>query len=807
MYKSNLIVAWRNLIRNLLHSSINIFGLTIGITACFSIFTLIRYEYSFNKNHPDSDRIYRIYSVYGGAFSGVNRGVCGALPVYIKENFSGLENVANFHTWSAKVEIPLNDGSVKDLDTQSDLVIAVPDYIDLVGQYNWLTGSKAILGVPNKVVLIESQAKKYFGELPYDELLGRQIIYSDSLFMEIGGVVSNTKDNTDFAFTDILSFATIKSTWLKDNYADNDWGSTNSSSQLFVKLSEGTPIDNLNEQLESAAEKGDAETDSEWTTTFSAQPLSDIHYNTEIGVFDNVSHVANLDTLRKLNWIAIALLVIAAINFINLETALATKRSHEVGIRKVLGSSRVRLVFHFLNESFMITTAAVALSIPLIMASISIFKDYIPEGVSFNLSDTTTLIYLGLTIAIVGLLAGLYPAFVMSSFSPVKSLKNQSGRKNSLSANLRKGLTIFQFGFSQILIIGTVIVGLQIHYMHSKDLGFETKSILYFYTSYYAELSKKDVLKNELQRIPEISSLSNFGNPPAQRGYSTSITKFINDKGDEIMSNAHQKSGDTTYIPFFGLKFAAGRNYRPNAAGKETVINETFARELGFEDSFDALGNIFRRGNDTLTIVGVLEDFHFRSLHHKIEPIMITLDNTARSFGIKMTESANTDQVIEKIKNEYAKVYPDRTFAHYFLDETVEQFYKTEQRASKLAITATAIAIIISCLGLFGLASFTAVQRTKEIGIRKVLGATADMIVSLLSKDFLKLVLISIVISVPIAYWIGELWLEDFAYKIPISGWIFVLSGLGSILIAFLTVSYQSIKAAMADPAESLRYE
>lgn len=808
MLRSTFIVSVRNLIKNSLHTSINIFGLTIGIAACFSIFTLIRYEYSFNNNHPDSERIYRVYSDYSGTISGVNRGVTAALAPFAEENFTGLENIANFHTYSAKVEIPLNDGSLKDMESQGNLVIAGSDFIDMVGQYDWLSGTKQTLESPFKVVLIESQAIKYFGNLPFDEMLGKEIIYRDSLSMEVGGVVSDIPDNTDFQFTDILSFPTIKASWLKDNYSDTEWGNTNSSSQLFVKLAEGTPVENLEDQLESAVEKGSEGKEESWNVAYKLQPLSDLHYNTEIGVFDNVSHSANLNTLQKLTWVAIALLVIAAINFINLETALATKRSAEVGIRKVLGSSKVRLVLHFLNESFLVTTTAVLLSIPLIYASLNIFEDYLPEGIQFNATEPLTLGYLGLTILIVGLLAGLYPAFVMSSFTPIRALKSKGrGKKKSLNSNLRKGLTIFQFGFSQVLILSTVIIGLQIHFMTTKELGFKSDSIIYFYTPYYEAASKKEVFRNELSRIPEIDQISNFSAPPAQNGWSKSVTTFVNENGDEIKSSVHQKSGDSTYVSFFGIELLAGRNFRNNNVTKETVINETFARELGFDSPIDAIDNEFQRGNDTVRIVGVAKDFYFQSLHNTIEPLMIFLNEESGTFGVKLVANSNATEVIDKISAEYAKIYPDRQFNHYFLDETVQNFYKSEKRASKLAITATVIAIIVSCLGLFGLASFTTIQRTKEIGIRKVLGATSNKIVGLLSIEFLKLVFVSIVLAIPFAYWVGNAWLEDFAYKISLNIWLFIICGVASILIAFITVAYQSVKAALANPADSLRYE
>ncbi len=805
MLRSFLIVPWRNLLRNSLHSTINIIGLTIGITACISILTIIRFEYSFNKHHPDIDRIYRVYTVFRGAFSGISQGVPIPLSDYLRENTTGIENVTNFHIYFAKVAITQPDGGKMNLDKQRSLIFATPNYIDLIGQYEWLAGSKSSLEQPHKVVLIESQAQKYFGSISPSEMLGKQIIYNDSLFMEVGGVVKDISYNTDFLFTDILSFSTINVTWLKEWYVGN-WGNFNSSSQLFIKLSKNTQIENVIRQLDAANNKSkEKANNSNILLTFHVQPLNNLHFNTEIGVFNRTSHVANPDILKRLTMITIAILIIAIINFINLETAIYVRRLKEVGIRKILGSSRLSLTLHFLSESFLVTFIAIVLSVPFIQLSLFVFKDYFPEGVTFDLSNTSTFSLLFFAFIIVGILAGTYPAFLLSSYNSSKSLINQV-KGNLFTRSLRKGLTIFQFGFSQVLMIVTIIVGIQINYMLGKDLGFTSDSIVYFYLPYNENISKQDVLKNKLIGFSDITEITKFSLPPIQNGHSMFGIKFFNDHNEEINVNVYQKGGEMSYIRFFEIDLVAGRNLRKSEAFPETLINETCALELGYKNPSNILGKQMIR-NDTLTIVGVVKDFHFKSLHHRIEPLQITITKGGWALGVKLANNINQNKSIGKIKEAYLEVYPDRDFDYFFMDDTKEQFYKSEQSSLKLSITATVIAIIISCLGLFGLSSYTTIQRINEIGIRKVFGSSNKGIVVLLSKDFLKLVIIAFIIACPLAYWIGGLLLEDYAYRINPSPWIFFIVGNGSILIAFLTVSYQSIQAAMTNPSICLRYE
>ncbi len=806
MLKNIIKLTLRNLLKNSLYTSINILGLTIGITVFLSILTLVNFENSYNKKIPGSDHIYRIYTRYSGVFSGQNRGISNGIPSYLKENFTGINEVAQIHTWSANVTIPQNDGSMKELDRQSDLVIASPSLFRLIKIWQWEAGDIKSMEDPNSVTLLRSRAEQYFGILPSSEYLGRQIIYRDSLPLQVVGIVSDPDGRTDFSFTDFISAATIESSFLKENYDFTDWGSTSSSNQLFIGLNENAglqeldfAIDGLNEEKKMKSE------DDSWETTYHYQPLADLHYDAELGVFDNTSHAANTEVLRNLMFIALAILLIAIINFINLETAIGGKRGREIGIRKVMGSSRKTVILQFLVQSTLMTLLAVILAVPLTQLSLQLFESFLPQGVVFEPFEYTNLLMLLAIVLIVGVLSGFYPALVMSAFSPVKVLKSNTptGQGSKSAIFLRKGLTIFQFAFSQVLLIVTFIIFNQIDFVINKDLGFETDNILYFSTPYYQSDSKREVLENELNRISGIDKVLRYQSAPLENGYSSNLFGFTREDGTEIETEVFMKSGDSTFIEFFGIEQLSGRKLRRE---KEVLINETYMRELGFNNPDRVVGVMIDPEDDSLIVAGVIKDFHIRSLHNEIKPMVFYLDKGSQ-FALKFSDPSNNESTIASIEKAYSEVYPDDPFESRFFQDSLKKVYQSEERTSRLLTSAAVLALLISCLGLFGLSSFMAIQRTKEIGIRKVNGASIKNIFRLLTTDFLILVVSAIVLAVPVAWWLGETWLESFAYRAPFNIWIFLSSGIIAIMIAFLTVSYHAISAANVNPVTSLRAE
>jgi putative ABC transport system permease protein len=410
------------------------------------------------------------------------------------------------------------------------------------------------------------------------------------------------------------------------------------------------------------------------------------------------------------------------------------------------------------------------------------------------------------------LIAGLYPAFVLSSFLPAVVLKGQAfaGSKTTRSAYLRRALIVFQFSAAQILIIGALVVGSQIHFMMNTNLGFKKDAVIYFNTPWLEKADKIGVLKNELSQLGEISAMSLSDQPPSYNGWSSNTAEYDAGQGEVIKVNAFRKYGDQNYLDFYGIKLLAGQNLRPIDSLREVIINRTLMNQLGISEPGEALGKVLKFDKKDYAVTGVVEDFHIQSLHKKMEPVIIGYRPVFQCFNIRLAAppgSPDFKKDLDAVEASWKKVYPDSRFAFAFLDETLKNFYQSEQRTSKLVNTATALAVFISCLGLFGLASFTTVQRTKEIGIRKVLGSSVQNIVLMLSKDFILLVMIAFVIATPVAWMLMERWLEGFAYHMTLNVWIFILTMVAGSVIAFLTVAHQTMRAAFRNPVDSLRSE
>lgn len=808
MIKNYAVVAWRNLLRNKLHATINILGLSIGLAACLVIFLIVKHELSFNKGFKDANKIYRIHSSFSGVFSGTNRGVPTATVSAIENQFFGIEDASAFHIFSGSVKIPLHK-EMKDLGSQNAIVIANQSFFKVFNAYEWISGSPESLEKPFQTVLTESKAKLYFGSANPEDVIGKEIIYRDSLSVTVSGIVKDLTFKTDIDFTDFISYNTIEKSWLKNNIRLDNWNSVNSSSQLFIKIDQNNSLEKIQAQLPILSKLYKEKSTWDAENTFNLQPLSDLHYNSDTGIFDYSRSPAHLPTLAILIIIAIMLLIIGSINFINLETAQAVRRAKEVGVRKVLGSTRSRLIGQFLTESFIITLFAVLLSLPLAEFGINSFTEFIPKGVEINLIEVFP--FLLSTVLFIGLMAGLYPAFLLSSYLPAIALKNNAyiGNRSSSGVFVRKSLIVFQFAFAQILIIATLIVGWQVNYLLTKNLGFKKESIVYFNTPWQEDHAKTLVLKNELEKISGITAVSLSDSPPAANGWSSNTVSFKG-KGEEIKTSAYLKFGDTNYLDLYGIEILSGKNLSHSDTVKEFLINETLMKSLGFNNPHDVLGQQLEFNKQQFPIIGVVKDFNFMSLHQTIEPVIIA--NQMSDFtclNIQLTSKAGVElkDVLSKIETEWTKVYPNEKIEYQFLDETIKNFYETEQRTTKLISTATAMAILISCLGLFGLASYTSIQRTKEIGIRKVLGATANNIIYLLSKEFIILVLVAFVLAAPIAWLAGNQWLQGFAFQVEIEFWLFIITAVCAVAIALITVGYQTLKAANNNPIDSLRTE
>ena len=809
--------AIRNLTRNKAFSLINIMGLSIGISAALVIFLIVQYDYSFDKFHKNGDRIYRVVSVF--TFSGEsykNSGVPCPLGNAITKEITGTEIAVPFRLWTENqtISIPVTGNNTPvTFKKQSRPVFADENYFKLIS-YKWLAGSPAkSLQEPYQVVLTEQAAQKYFPKLNVSETIGKEIMFDDTVRTMVSGVVENIKENTDFSFAVFISRSTLDKTSLKPTDWDH-WNNTNGNTQQLVLLAKGTVPVQFEKQLNQLYAKRTKDEPSDNSThEFRLQPLSDLHYNADFDNFDQ--RIAHKPTMYGLLAVAIFLLLLGCINFVNLTTANASQRAKEIGIRKTMGSSKKQLILQFLSETSFITLVATFFSIVLTPLLLKIFSDFIPPELHFNLLGQPILIlFLVALVVVVSILSGFYPAWVLSGYSPVNVLKNQSvtspGRTRK--AWMRKSLTVSQFIIAQFFILATMTVSKQINYTLNKDLGFAKEATVYFSTNYRdKDTSHKILLAQKIRAIPEVAmfGISN-GTPSSPGGWSSTI-KYKNGK-KELNADVELKFGDTNYVKMFRLKLLAGNNFVQSDTVTQFLINETYARFLGFKNPQDAIGKRIEWSSKQIPIAGVLTDFHQKSLHEVIKPLAIgNWSKVARVFSIRLqpqnADGSNWKTGIAKIEKAWNEIYPKEDFEYAFLDETIAKYYKAEQNISRLLKWATGLAILISCLGLLGLVMYTTNQRTKEIGVRKVLGASVSQIVSILSKDFVWLIIIAFLIAAPIAWWAMYKWLQNFAYRTTLSWWLFAGAGLLTVTVALITISIQTIKAAMANPVKSLRTE
>lgn len=803
MLKNFLTLAWRNLLRNKLHSIINIFGLAVGISSCLVIYLVVSFELSFNRGFEGYNRIYRIHSSFEDE---VNRGVATATGDAVKDQFKGIQAVASFYTTQLNVLIPADRET---LEHEKRIVFTDAAFFDVFDSYEWIAGSAGGLNKPFTTILTESRARMYFGTTDMRSVIGKEIVYHDSVSVTVAGIVKDLDFNSDIDFTDFISMASVRnSEWFQRAVRLDNWHYESGASQLFIRLDEQTPLEEVQAQLpvlDKLYQQHASTGNPHFTNNkHKLQPLSDLHFNAELEIFDHNGSPAHLPTLYALIGIAALLLLIGSINFINLETARAFRRAKEVGVRKVLGSTQRKLVFQFLTESFIITCFSIALALPLCELALNFFNEFIPAGV--HLSVAELIFPLLVLLGTVSLLAGLYPAFVLSAFNPAKVLKSQVPVNGLSGTFLRKSLIVFQFTFAQALIIVTLIIGWQIDYLHTKDLGFDKDAIVYFFAPH--NNADPRVLKTELEKITEVENVSLSGIPAAHRSASWTYI-YQQQNNDRIEQEVCMRSIDENFLSVYNLELLAGKNLLPIDTAREILINETLLKKLGFTKPVEAVGSFVENHKKLLVISGVVKDFHIESLHTTIEPVMLM--HSKRSYCLNVKLNARSDEsfktAMAKINSAWKNVYPEEPLQATFLDDMLDNFYQHEQRTSKLVITATGMAIFISCLGLWGLASYSVVQRTKEIGIRKILGATGRAIIILLSKDFVVLVMLAFAFACPVAWIAGNTWLQNFAYHIQISVWIFLLTIAGALSIMLTTVSYQTFKAALTNPVNSLRNE
>lgn len=806
MIQNYLKIAIRNLLRNKVFSAINIVGLALGIATCLVIMLFVYDELSYDRFNEKADRIFRVVfkaSINDGKINEAN--VMPPTAQVLKNDYPEVLAATRLRTGGSP-EIVYQNKKFKEHDFAS----VDANFFDVFTLPLLKGDAKTALREPNTAVITQDFAKKYFGD---EDPIGKVLfIKSWNESYKITGLIDKVPHNSHFHFDIFGSMAGVKdaqaASWMSSGYFTYlvlpegfDYKVLEAKLPQVIKKYMGPQIQAaMGMSLPQFLQKGNQ-------LGLFLQPLTSIHFDE--GFTGTLEPSGNIQYVYIFGAIAVFMLLIACINFMNLSTAGASKRAKEVGVRKVLGSVKQDLITQFLFESILLSVVALVLSLMLVQLALPVFNDLAEKDLQLDFLKNPLLLIAFLVFGLlVGVLAGSYPAFFLSSFNPVEVLKGKF-KLAGKSISLRSGLVVFQFFISIALIIGTTVVYQQIKFIQSKDLGYAKDQLLIMRNTW--SLGKnEEVFRQQILQDPRVLSVSSAGYLPAGPSDSNNSLGYPDGDDSQIMRTLEYKIDDQ-YIPTMGMKMVSGRNFSKDFATDSTamIINETAARAFGWGKN--AVGHTITRlkNNDglkvTYRIIGVVKDFHFKSLHESITPLLMVSEKT---YGLTIkVKGKDVEGLLASLKNQWQKFNVDEPFSYAFMDELFEKTYQSEQKISVILSIFSGLTIFVACLGLFGLATFTAEQRTKEIGVRKVLGASVSQIVTLLSKEFLKLVLIACGFAFPIGYWLMNKWLQDFAYRIEISAWIFVLAGILALFIALLTISYQAIKAALANPVTSLRTE
>ena len=812
MFKNYFRIAVRHLVKQKMYSAIKIGGFALSIAACLLIALYIKDELSYDKNWKYADRIYRITgenTVDGITESGADWPA--PMAKAIKENFPEVEKAGRF--MNSRLFYGAGSNQVKRPDAEQNTYEEIFGYADQemldILQVPMVYGDRSrALAEPNTMVLSKSKADKYF---PHENPIGQVLILNNDVKhpYKIGGVMQDFPTTSHLHYDFLLTMTGHQlwdgeqTTWHASNYP------------VYVLLKPGTNPAAFQSKLKlifdkyyipamsADGKKANAEKIFK-NSRILIQPIKDVHlYSGNID--DEGTNKGDIRFVWLFGAIAVLILVIACINFINLSTAKSANRAREVGLRKVVGSLRIGLVKQFLTESILFSVLSFILGILIAVLLLPYFNTLAAKHLSIPWTSWWLLPLLIAASAFVGVIAGIYPSFYLSAFKPISVLKGQlsRGSKNSI---LRNGLVIFQFTTSIILIIGTLVIYYQTKYILNKQIGFNKNQVMILQGTNTLE-NKMESFKNELLKSPHIKSVTLSDYLPVENTKRNGNTFYNEGKSKEESGLWGQKwSVDYDYIPTMGMKIVEGRNFSEEMRGDSAaaIINQTMVKQLGLKNP---IGARFQNSGEHFTIIGVLEDFNFESMRQSIIPIVLQVRKYNASIVSVKMNTADVKDVIPYISSVWKSFMPDQPIRYTFLDESFANMYADVQRTGHIFLSFTFLAIIVACLGLFALSAFMAEQRNKEIGIRKVLGASISGITTMLSKDFLRLVIISIVIASPIAYWVMTKWLQDFAYRISVDWWFIATGGLVAILIALFTISFQSIKAALTNPVKVLRSE
>lgn len=794
MVRSFINIALRCLLREKGNTIINVLGLALGIGGSLVLFLIVQNGTSYDAYHTKQERIYRLVTKgKGNTGDSFTQGIPTPLPEAFANDFKEVEEtVFTSYRRNNLISVVDSDGSLKKYEESKGVVFTQPAFFKIFDR-QILRGSPQGLSLPNHALISRKWALKYFGT---EDAIERIIAY-DNIDYKIIAVMEDYPLNTDLPFDLVLSYVTGKKTM-----EDSGWDNISDADNCYFLIKAGSNVNTIEAQMPSFVKKYLGENELNNGKTFIVQPLRDLHSDMRFGNYNSKMPRAALVIFIV---IAVFLLATSCFNFINLATADAIKRARQVGIRKVLGSSRSQLIVQFLSESFLITLVAIPFSLIVAQGLLEFINPLLELSLTLGLGSQLGIWkYLGTIVIIVTIAAGMYPAAVISGFNPALALKNQLNNKSSGSNKMRKGLVVIQFFISQFFIIGTLVMTRQLEYLQQQDLGFETQAIATVPipvkdTSHI----KMHTLKNEILQLKGVEKVSLCYAPPSFKAVLSSNFNIVG-KDDEYSTQVKQVDGD--YIALYNIEVIAGEKLADTDTMNAVLVNEKLVKMTGLTNH-EIIGRELSFWGKRLPVKGILKDFNTTSLERPIEPVVLINNvNGYQSISIKLNP-LNMQEILKQVQDKWEAAYPEFIFKYDFIDDQVRQLYKGERKLTDLLNVFSSIAIFIGCLGLYGLVAFMANQKTKEVGVRKVLGASVESIVFLFSKEIVKLILISFGLAAPIAGFIMDKLLQQFAYKIEMGPIIFLM-GLGfTFFIAFLTVGFRSIKAAMANPIASLRSE
>jgi len=818
MFRNYIKIAWRSLFKHKLYSLLNIAGLTFGLVCFFLIGLFVFDELTFDEQHQNADRIYRL--IEHKSVKGEQTVIAGGGYKLAEESKKVIADIENTTRISRTGRANLINPERPEINFQENITLADANFLK-VFDFPLVEGNKeTALSEPNTIVITEELAMNRFNTT---KVLGKTLQFS---FMDvpvkITGVLKDHQKNSSFAFNNLLSEASNHSAGYFQDLMQNDWLSTEFS--VYILLKPQAKPENVSAKLKNLVLQN-YKPEAGKSFRFALQNLKDIHLKSE-GIYDgarnsNVAEIAQGNPLyiKIFVYIALFVLLIAGINYVNLSTAKAANRSKEIGVRKSLGAEKGSLVMQFLLEAFIITAISFVFSVLILQVILPFFNQFANKELSLGLNTNYRIWMAAIGASIfISLFSGFYPAFLLSGFKPLSLLKGQKAN-DSVTSNLRKGLVFAQFAISTIMIICTVVVYEQVRFLNNSNLGFRKDQMVVIDINTGSARRNMASIKNEMAKISGVKSVSATSRVPGEWKTYRKVKVYPNSK-IEAEKESYYFAADENFMETFNVKLLSGRNFEKTADSGSVVLNETAAKALNIKDAHNQLitipavaGGANYNALDkpiTVRVVGIVKDFHFQSLKTKIEPLMLGyIKNPIHDvdYYTARIDNANIPRTLDKLKSIMLSNDKEDPFEYHFLDEQLRLFYIEDARRQKILVWSALSTIFIACLGLFGLATYAAEQRIKEIGVRKVLGASVFNLTALLTKDFLKLVVAAIVVATPVALWSANIWLKEYAYHISIAWWMPVTGAILAILIAILTVSYNTVRAALMNPVKSLKSE